>query len=181
MADPTSSPLPRPKPHHALLAELPLLLMLVLVFIGVAITSVAPTFTIFYWQAVTLLFAIICIYHEWPRQPDQATHWRLAAIQIAHWGAIFLAMRLLLMQSVRQMLNTDAVGLGVLALLALGTLLAGVHAVSWQIIAVGLLLALGIPAIAWLEQATLLITATFVLLAAGAAALAWQVYMKRRT
>ena len=42
-------------------------------------------------------------------------------------------------------------------LLSLGTFTAGVHVLSWQICLLGLIMALGIPAIAWIENSALLV------------------------
>jgi hypothetical protein len=55
------------------------------------------------------------------------------------------------------MMNADARALFILTLLALGTFTAGVHVASWQICLVGVIFALGVPAIAWLEQTALLL------------------------
>ena len=48
-------------------------------------------------------------------------------------------------------------------LLALGTFVAGVH-VSWQICVLGLIMALCVPAIAWLKQSALFLLLAVVLL-----------------
>jgi hypothetical protein len=52
------------------------------------------------------------------------------------------------------MLNAPATGLTLLMLLALGTFVAGVH-VSWHICALGIAMALFVPAIAWLAESSL--------------------------
>jgi hypothetical protein len=53
----------------------------------------------------------------------------------------------------------------VLTLLALGTFTAGAQLGAWRICVVGVVLALGVPFIAWLDRATLLITIVSVALA----------------
>jgi hypothetical protein len=53
-----------------------------------------------------------------------------------------------------------------LTLLALGTFTAGVHVAAWRICVVGVVLALVVPAIAWLEQATLLLLLIAIVLVA---------------
>jgi hypothetical protein len=58
---------------------------------------------------------------------------------------------------VKQQMSSDASALVLLTLLALGTFTAGVHVAAWRICLVGVVLAITIPAIAWLEQATLLL------------------------
>jgi hypothetical protein len=52
------------------------------------------------------------------------------------------------------MLNAPATGLTLLMLLALGTFVAGVH-VSWHICVLGIIMALLVPAIAWLAESAL--------------------------
>jgi hypothetical protein len=148
--------------------EWPYVLMLVLAVIGIAITNLSPLPTAGHWQILNLAFCVICIVTEWPRLSDRSLRWRLIWTQVLHWGTLLLAMQLLLHSRAADSLSTNALGLEILALLALGTLLAGIHAASWQIGVVGLVLALAVPAIAWLEQAALLLTlGGLALLAAG--------------
>jgi hypothetical protein len=66
-------------------------------------------------------------------------------------------MRLMFVADVSRMMNADASALAALTVLALGTFTAGVHIAAWRICVVGIVLALGVPAIAWLEQSTLLL------------------------
>jgi hypothetical protein len=67
------------------------------------------------------------------------------------------------------MMSTDSRALYVLTLLALGTFTAGVHIGAWRICLVGVILAIGVPAIAWLEQsALLLLLAGIVVIGIGA-------------
>jgi hypothetical protein len=66
----------------------------------------------------------------------------------------FKTRSLVLLPAVQKMLTSTATGLGLLVLLALGTFVAGVH-VSWQICVLGLIMALCVPAIAWLTESAL--------------------------
>ena len=64
----------------------------------------------------------------------------------------------------------NATSLTLLILLALGTFVAGVHAAVWRISAVGVFLALSVPAVAWVqESAMLLLVGTLLLILVGAA------------
>jgi hypothetical protein len=81
-----------------------------------------------------------------------------------HWAAVMFTMYLVFVVDVEHMMNADASALMVLALLALGTFTAGIHADSWRICLVGVVLGLGVPAIAWLEQSTLLLVLIAVVL-----------------
>jgi hypothetical protein len=68
------------------------------------------------------------------------------------------------MTSVKQMMNSDAAALTVLAVLSLGTFTAGIHANAWRICMVGAVLGLAVPAIAWLETSTVFILLVLVVL-----------------
>ena len=61
-------------------------------------------------------------------------------------------MNVLLLSSVQRILGVSADGLAMLTLLALGTFTAGVHVNSLRICLLGLLMVLGVPAIAWVEE-----------------------------
>lgn len=155
------------------LSELPYIVMLILVLGGIALTSLVPAWTTGYWQLITLAFAAIAIASEWPRLEVDRQWWRLVLVQVLHWGAIFVAMRVLFLPHVAQMLNSDSIGLAILGLLALGTLLDGIHLASWPIAIVGVLLGLFVPAIAWLDQATVMITVIAIALVAAGGAYIW--------
>src|SRR5215471_7878478 len=59
--------------------------------------------------------------------------------------------------------SANATGLAIFTLVSLGTFTAGVHLLSWQVCLLGLVMALGIPALAWVENSALF----FLLVAAG--------------
>jgi hypothetical protein len=65
---------------------------------------------------------------------------------------------MILLPSVQTILNANATGLAVLMLLALGTFTAGVSILSWQICLLGIIMALCVPAAAWIEASALIVT-----------------------
>ena len=67
-------------------------------------------------------------------------------------------MNMILLPSVGTILNANATGLAVLMLLALGTFTAGVQILSWQICLLGLIMALCVPAAAWIEASALIVS-----------------------
>jgi len=71
--------------------------------------------------------------------------------------AFLVVMNLLLLPSVQRVFTAGATGLAVFTLLTLGTFTAGVHILSWQICLLGLIMALGIPATAWIENSALIV------------------------
>ena len=82
-------------------------------------------------------------------------------------------MRLMFVADVGRMMNADASALAALTILALGTFTAGVHIMTWRICLIGGLLALGVPAIAWLEQSALLLLLVAVVAVAVIAPFFW--------
>lgn len=154
--------------------ELPYVAMLLLALGGVTYASVSPRATFDYWQILVPVFCLICIVAGWRGTVGKAARWRLVWTQGLHWGVILLTMRVLFMPNVQQMLNSDAIGLSALGLQALGTFLAGVHAASWRVCVVGVVLAAAIPAVAFLEQAVLFVLLVGVVLVAAYALILWR-------
>ena len=99
--------------------------------------------------------------------------------QALHCLAFLVAMNLLLLSGVASTLSPDATGLTILTLLALGTFVAGVHIQAWQICVLGMVMGLGVPAIAWIERSALVLLLVVVALAAIGAALWWGARGKR--
>ena len=98
---------------------------------------------------------------------------RLVWTQALHWLAFLAAMNLLLLSGVASLLSPDATGLTILTLLALGTFVAGVHIQSWQICILGMIMGLGVPAIAWVERSALLLVLGAIAVVAIGGALWW--------
>lgn len=157
---------PRSKLRAFLAKDWPYLAMLALALFGVAYTSIARQAMTTYWIVLTPFFAVICIVTRWRNVSGNAPHWHLIQTEALHWVAVLVAMYLVFVADVKQMMNADASALMVLTLLALGTFTAGVHVAAWRICLVGVVLALAVPAVAWLEQATLLILLVAVVLVA---------------
>jgi hypothetical protein len=149
-----------------LLREWPYLLVLILALFGVAYTSFSRTPMTVYWVVLAPIIGLICVVSRWHDAGTKDQRTRLIVTQALHWVAVLLAMRLMFVADVRQMMNSDASALASLTLLALGTFTAGVHISSWRICLVGVVLAVGVPAIAWLEQSALLLLLAAIILAA---------------
>ena len=161
-------------PRKFLAREWPYLLVLILALFGVAYTSFARTPITTYWVLLAPLIGIICVVERWREAERGDQRMRLIWTQALHWATVLIAMRLMYVADVRRMMNADASALSALTVLALGTFIAGVHIASWRICLVGILLALGVPSIAWLEQSTLLILLILVVLAAVIAPFLWR-------
>uniref|UniRef100_E6VGS9 Uncharacterized protein n=1 Tax=Rhodopseudomonas palustris (strain DX-1) TaxID=652103 RepID=E6VGS9_RHOPX len=135
-------------------SEWPYLLMLLLALFGVAYTSFTPTSI--YWVILAPFIGLVCVVSRWREARAADQHAYLVLSQVLHWGAVLLCMQLMSLQVTRQ-LGGLAAALGVLTLLALGTFSAGLHIRAWKISVVGVILGLSVPAIAFLQQTSLLI------------------------
>jgi len=153
--------------------ELPFLVILALTLGGVAYTSMARRPLVGYWEFMAVFIAVVCIAAGWPHAHDTRARWRLIWTQALHWGAFLVAMNLVLLPSVQAIANSDYTSLTIMLLLALGTFIAGVHIDSWRMGANGVIMALSVPAIAWLDQSALLVTLIAIAVIGLTAAFFW--------
>ena len=137
--------------------ELPFSLVLILTMLGVAYTSFLKQPIIGFWELLAPLIGLVCVGARWPSADDKNARLRLIFTQALHWAAFLLVMNMMLLPSVQKILNASATGLAVLTLLALGTFTAGIHVLSWQVCLLGLIMALCVPAAAWIEASALII------------------------
>jgi len=112
------------------------------------------------------IFALLSLYARWREAGFADSPWRLLRMEAIHWLAVMVATYLVFIGSVRQMMNADASALMTLTILALGTFSAGLQIRSWRICVVGAALALGVPIIAWIDRATLILLLLVILFAA---------------
>ena len=145
------------------LYELPFSLVLVLTIFGVAYETFSRQPIRLYWEVLAPFLVLVCIGAGWHHAADNAARWRLVATQAVHWLAFLIVINMMLLPSVQRNFSANATGLAIFTLLSLGTFTAGVHLPSWQVCLLGLIMALGIPAIAWVENSALF----FLLIAAG--------------
>jgi len=172
------SPAPTAAPRSIWLKELPYAFVLILTLLGVAYTSFTRRPTTGYWEFLVPVMGVVCIWSGWRYTPDKKAQLRLIWTQAAHWLAFFAAMNLLLLPSVQRMLNADATGLAILLLLALGTFVAGIHIPALEVCILGFVMALFVPAIAWIEEAALIVLLGAVALL-GAGAMFWWIGSNR--
>jgi hypothetical protein len=159
--------------------ELPFSLVLALTLGGVAYTSFSKHPILIYWEILAPIIGLVCVWYGWPNASDNAARLRLIGTQVAHWLAFLLVMNMVFLSSVQRVFTATSTGLAIFTLLALGTFTAGVHILSWQVCLLGLIMAFGIPAIAWIENSALLL----VLIAAvvvGIGAVLWWHFRERR-
>jgi hypothetical protein len=161
------------------LRELPFSLVLILTIIGVAYASFSKQPIIGYWEILAPIIGLVCVATGWHSANDKPARLRLIGTQALHWLAFLVVMNLILLPGVQRTFSANATGLAIFTLLTLGTFTAGAHVLSWQICLLGVIMALGIPAIAWIENSALF----FVLVAAGVlgiVAVFWWHWRERR-
>ncbi len=137
-------------------ARLPYLVVLIMALLGVAYTSMSGRPLYGYWEFLAVAIGLACIAIGWRKTTDKAARKQLLITQSLHWLAFLIAMSILLLPSVNTFLNGPATGLALMLLLALGTFVAGVHGSS-EIAVLGVVLALTVPAMAWLKQSALML------------------------
>jgi hypothetical protein len=138
------------------LKELPFSLVLILTLIGVAYTSFSKQPITVFWELLAPLIALVSIATGWQNTTDRQSRFQLIGTQVLHWLAFLVVMNLMLLPSVQRDFSSQATGLAIFTLMALGTFTSGIHVFSWQVCLLGLVMALGIPAIAWIQNAALL-------------------------
>jgi hypothetical protein len=166
MTHPADFPEPEPElePHpdkflsmSTVLRNLPYVAALALSIFGVAYSNFSGRPINGYWEFLAIAMALVCVAAGWPNAPERKPRFRLLWTQAAHWAAILVAMNIVLLEGFRQVMPVPAVGLVLLLLLAIGTFLAGIHLMSLRICFLGFAMALSIPAMTWLKQASLLL------------------------
>jgi hypothetical protein len=169
------------KPHRPSfwIRDIPFFLVLLLTVIGVAYTSFSNRPIILYWELLAPMIGLVCVGAGWHRTTDSASRWRLIATQGLHWLAFLLVMNLLLLPSVQRLFNASAIGLAIFVLLTLGTFTAGVHVLSWQVLLLGFIMALSIPAIAFIQTSALMVAVVGAAIAIVVAIIWWHWRAKR--
>jgi hypothetical protein len=128
--------------------------MLVWSVIGLFFTHLDPRYSVLFWEATTIVFAVIAIGRV--LAAGGTGRYRLALKQVAHWGAFLGSMLLLHARQVTEVLNDNSLAIVMLLLLALATFLDGLY-VDWRFCVVGVLLGVGVLVVATLANAILVL------------------------
>jgi hypothetical protein len=163
--------------------DLPYIVMLLAALVGIGVSTFTGQLTPVYWEALVPVYCVICVYAGWRHVEERDGRLKLVWKQTAHWIAVFLAMYVVYLPQVRDVMNTNAAGLTLMTILALATVLAGIHAEAWQICAVGVILSVAVPMIAWIQQSAFMITVSVigvVFISLVGASLWWTAHMEKR-
>lgn len=161
VSDNSTTPATAPHRHTSrrklILREAPYLAMLVLILGGIAYASMTDTAMLAYWEFVAVFNCAASIFAGWHTANKRSERVRLIVTQLLHWGAFVAVMSVVFLPSVQSVADADSTSVFVMLLLALGTFVAGVHTMSWRMALNGVIMALFVPAIAWLDQSALLL------------------------
>jgi hypothetical protein len=169
----------QPEPRRAItrlgfwIKELPFSAVLILTALGVAYTSFTHAPIVGFWELMAPLIALVCIAYGWQSTNDRRERFILVGSQVLHWLAFIVVMNVLLLPSVQRNFTANSTAIAVFTLLALGTFTAGLQVFSWQVCGLGIVMALLIPAIAWIENSALIVVIIVVLALAIGAAVWW--------
>jgi hypothetical protein len=155
------------------LKELPFALVLILTTLGVAYTSLTRQPLVGFWEFLAPLLALVCIGSGWPSAHDKTARLILIGSQVLHWLAFIVVMNVLLLPSVQRNFTANSTAIAVFTLLALGTFTAGLQVFSWQVCSLGLVMALTVPAIAWIENSALIVAVIFAMMLAVGVVVWW--------
>jgi hypothetical protein len=173
---PQATPPAAPRASHRLafwLKELPFALVLILTTLGVAYTSFSKQPIVGFWELLAPLIALVCIGSGWPSANDKTARLILIGSQVLHWLAFIVVMNLLLLPSVQRDFTANSTALAVFTLLALGTFTAGLQVYSWQVCILGLVMALTVPVIAWIQNSALIVAVIFAMMLAVGVVVWW--------
>ncbi|MBY6243928.1 hypothetical protein [Methylosinus sp. Sm6] len=168
---------------RVLKVDLPYFIMLAAAFVGIGAATFTGELTPLYWEALAPVYCVTCIHAGWRHADTREERVRLVWTQAAHWFAVLLTMYVVYLPQVRDVMNTNAAGLTLMAILALATVLAGIHAEAWQICVVGVILAVAVPLVAWIQQSALMMTVLvigIVFVGFVGASLWWTSHMEKR-
>lgn len=142
--------------------DLPYIVMLSMALLGIGMVTFTGQPVAFYWELLTPVYCAICIFVGWRHAESTHDRTRLVWTQILHWAAFLFGMWLIYSAPLRSLIDVNAAGLNLMVLLAVATFVAGVHAVAWQICAVGIILALFVPAVAIIQRSSLFILVSII-------------------
>jgi hypothetical protein len=148
--------------------------MALLALVGTAVTLANASWARTYWLVLVPIYGALCVFTAWRRTGELGS---TVLRQVLHWLSVAAAMALdfAFLHGTGEQTAT-ATGLSSLLILALGSVLAGIH-LEWLFALVGVLLALILIVVSLAKQYLII-----ALLVAGLAALIFAAYwvMKRR-
>jgi len=141
--------------------------MLVLALVGMALTMSLDHGGWEFWVFLLAFYGGVSVFWAWQRAKQKGEPvWKMVRAQVFHWSSVLLIYAILLMFERTEIINRQAASNVALLVLALACLLAGVH-FEWTFLLVGIVLAIMVVAIGYLEQYVVWIIMLPVIIAAG--------------
>jgi len=164
--------------HRLFLNEALLAGLLLLCFIGVAYTNFASARSYRYWMWLVPVFALAAMISEWSRYKRHAIDgYRYVTQQVLHWGAVFVAIKIVFMLHQIGRFNNDVTALALMLIMSLATFLAGVY-IGWRFMALGLFIGLAAVLVASLEAYIWVLIPVAMAIVATGVVVAWWEFRK---
>src|SRR5262249_22901862 len=88
---------------HFLWRQAPYLIALILALSGVAYSNLSRQPLAGYWEFLAVAIGIVCIVTQWEYFPDNSARFQLVWTQALHWGAVLVAMNIIVLSRVQSM------------------------------------------------------------------------------
>ena len=125
--------------------------LILLTILGVALTNMSPAHAHKYWLAMILFFAMGAIATGWQRAAEKGQKKQLITSQLLHWGSTLIAVVVVYTFIHTGQIQNETVSLMILLILALSSFLDGFH-VGWHFSVLGILLAISVVTISYVEE-----------------------------
>lgn len=149
--------------------------MLVLALVGMGLTMSREDGGWEFWIFLLTFYGGVSIFWAWQgAKAKQEPVWAMVRTQVFHWTSVFVIFVILVLFERTEIINRAAAANVALLVLSLACLLAGVH-FEWTFLLVGIVLAIMVVALGFLEQYMVWIIMVPVIIAAG-----WMYYQIRK-
>ncbi|TWT56947.1 hypothetical protein KOR42_03030 [Thalassoglobus neptunius] len=151
--------------------------MLALALIGMGLTMSSEKGSWEFWVFLLAVYGSVSIYWAWKRaRRKDLPVWRMIRAQVLHWLSVLVVLGILVLFERTEIINRESASNVGLLVLSLACFLAGVH-FDWMFALLGIVLALMVISIGYLEQYVVWLVMVPVIIAA-----AWVFFqMRKRT
>lgn len=141
--------------------------MLVLALVGMGLTMSLDHGGWEFWAFLLAFYGGVSVFWAWQRAKQKREPvWRMVRAQVLHWSSVLVIYAILMLFERTEIINRQAASNVALLVLALACFLAGVH-FEWTFLLVGIVLAIMVVALGYVEQYVVWIIMIPVIIAAG--------------
>lgn len=142
--------------------------MLFLALIGMGLTMSIEQGSCEFWVVLLVVYGGVSVFWAWERAKRNGQPiWKMLRAQVLHWCSVLVVFGILMLFERTEIINRESASNVALLLLALACFLAGVH-FDWMFTLLGIVLAIMVIAIGYLEQYIVWLVMTPVIIAACA-------------